>query len=299
MNLQLLKYYAKKATKKILPPGACQKLRDIKLRHEGNLRKKAKVDAIARYGYFNVEQLREALKKEGIKKGGILFVQSSLNRFYNFKGTAMDVLLLLEEIVGPEGTLAMPSFPGYSNDGPFLFDVRKTPARTGLLCELFRRRPGVIRSLNPSQPTCAIGPMARELLSEHHLSPFTCGERSPLAKIVKYGGQILGLGLPPGYTTLYHVLEDLDPENFPRPIHVKKFVDFTVINDAGQELSVSVCPRNTKVKATMNLKRISQHLSEQAHRVFSIYGVPAFIIDAKLFLDELYSLRDKGITLYD
>lgn len=299
MSLQLFRYYAKNVTKKILPSSTCQLLRNIKLRHEGRLRKKAKSDAITRYGYFNVEQMREALKTAEIKKGGILFVQSSLNRFYNFKGTAMDVLLLLEEIVVPEGTLAMPSFPEYSNDGPFFFDVRKTPAQTGLLCELFRRRPGVIRSLNPSQSTCAIGPMARELLSEHHLSPFTCGEKSPLAKIAKHGGQILGLGLPPGYTTLYHVLEDLDPENFPRPIHAKKLVDFTVIDETGKKLSVSVCPRNPKVTTTMNLERLSQHLSKQAQRVFSIYGVPAYIIDAKLFLEELYSLRDKGITLYD
>ena len=298
MSLQLFKYYAKGITRKMLPSSAYQQLRNIKLRHEGSLRKKAKSDAIARYGYFNVEQLREALKKEGIKKGGILFVQSSLNRFYNFKGTAMDVLLLLEEIVGPEGTLAMPSSPEYSNDGPFFFDVRKTPAQTGLLCELFRRRPGVVRSLNPSQSTCAIGSMARELLSEHHLSRFSCGEKSPLAKIANHGGQILGLGLPPGYTTLCHVLEDLDPENFPRPVHANRLVDFTVIDETGKKLTVSVCPRNPKVATTMKLERITEHLSKQAHRVFSIYGVPAFIINAKLFLEELYSLRDKGITLY-
>ena len=297
--MQLLKYYAKKTIKNILPPGARQKLRDIKLRYEGNLRTKAKADAIARHGYFNVKQLREALKKEGIKKGGILFVQSSMNRFYNFKGTAIDVLSLLEEIVGPEGTLAMPSFPLSPDGSPRFFDVRKTPAQTGLLCELFRRRPGVIRSLHPSQSTCAIGPMAKELLSEHHLSPYVCGDKSPLAKIAKYGGQILGLGLPPGYTTFFHVVEDIDPEKFPRPIHAKKTVDFTVIDEDGQKLSVSVCPRNPKVAATMNIERMSQHLSEQAQRVFSIYGVPAYFIDAKLLLKELCSLRDKGITLYD
>jgi aminoglycoside 3-N-acetyltransferase len=299
MSLQLFRYYAKNVTKKILPSSAWQQLRNIKLRHKASFRRKAKSDAIARYGYFNVAQMREALKSVEIKRGGILFVQSSLNRFYNFKGTAIDILLLLEEIIGPEGTLIMPSFPGYSEEGLFFFDVRKTPAQTGLLCELLRRRPDVIRSLNPPHSVCAIGPMAEELLSEHHLSPFTCGSKSPFAKIADHGGQILGLGLPPGCTTFFHVVEDIDPEKYPRPIYVRKPVDYTVINETGQKLSVSVCLRNPKVTTTMKLERVTQHLSEQAHRVFSIYGVPAFIADAKLLLGELCSLRDKGIILYD
>lgn len=299
MNPKLFKYYAKGITRKILPSSTCQQLRNIKLRHEGSLRKKAKSDAIARYGYFNAEQMREALKSAEIKRGGILYVQSSLNRFYNFKGTAIDILLLLEEIIGPEGTILMPSFPEYSKDKTFIFDVRKTPAQTGLLCELFRRRSGVVRSLNPQHSTCGIGPMAEELLSEHHLSPFTCGSKSPLAKIADHCGQILGLGLPPGHTTFLHVVEDIDPDKYPRPIYVRKPVDYTVINEIGQELSVSVNLRNPKVSNTIRLERITQHLSEQAHRVFSIYGVPAFIADAKLLLGELCSLRDKGIILYD
>ncbi len=62
MSLQLFRYYAKKVAKKILPSSACQQLQNIKLRHEGSLRINAKSDSIARYGYFNVGQMREALK---------------------------------------------------------------------------------------------------------------------------------------------------------------------------------------------------------------------------------------------
>lgn len=283
----------------MLPSFAFQRLRDIKLKREGRLRKKAQAKAVDRYGYFDIDQMHEALKEAGVKRGGILFVQASLNRFYNFKGTAVDVLSMLEELIGPEGTLVMPSFPEHSNNEPFFFDVRKTPGQTGLLCELFRRRPGVIRSLHPSHSTCASGPMAEELLSEHHLSPFVCGDKSPLAKIGRYGGQLLGLGLPPGYITFYHVVEDIEPEKFPRPIHAKKLIDFKVINETGQQLVVSVCPRNPKIASTMKLDRITSHLSEQAYRVFFIYGVPAYIADARLLMDELCSLRDKGIILYD
>lgn len=299
MSLNLFKYHAKSLSRKILPSSFYGHLRNISQKKQGAQRKKDKSNAIDRYGHFNIDQMREVLESVGVRKGGILLVQISFNRFYNFSGTAKDILLLLEEMIGPEGTLLLPSFPGYSENGPFFFDVRKTPSQTGIVCEFFRRRPGVIRSLNPIHSVCAIGPMAEELLSEHHLDPYTCGSKSPFAKIADHGGQVLGLGLPPCYTTLLHTVEDIDPEKYPKAVYVKEPVNYTVIDESGQKLSVDVYLRNAKVVTTMKLDRISVHLSEQAHRVFSIYGVPAFVADAKLLLDESLQLRDKGVTLYD
>jgi aminoglycoside 3-N-acetyltransferase len=299
MSLQLFKYHIKTIARNILPSSSWQRLRDIDLRHKSRLRKKAKSDAIARYGHFNIDQMRQVLESVGVRKGGILLVQISFNRFYNFTGTARDILLLLEEIIGPEGTLIMPSFPRHPIDGPFFFDVRKTPAQTGLLCELFRRRPGVIRSLNPIHSVCAIGPMAEELLSEHHLEPYTCGNKSPFVKLAEHRGQILGLGLPPCYTTLLHAVEDIEPHKYPKAIYVKAPIKYTVIDSAGKKLSVNVYLRNDKVTSTMRLERFAKHLSNDVQRVFSIYGVPTFIADAKLLLEESLQLRDRSITLYD
>lgn len=282
-----------------MPSSTYDYLRNISLKNKGSRRKDAKSDAIARYGHFNIDQMRQMLESVGLRKGGILLVQISFNRFYNFAGSAKDVLLLLEELVGPAGTLIIPAFPGHPIDGPFFFDVRKTPSQTGLLCELFRRRPGVIRSLNPIHSVCAIGPMAEELLSEHHLEPYTCGNKSPFVKLAEHGGQILGLGLPPCYTTLLHAVEDIEPEKYPRAIYVTAPIKYTVIDNAGKKLSVSVYLRNDKVTSTMRLERFAEHLSDHAQRVFFIHGVPAFIADAKLLLEESFQLRDRGITLYD
>lgn len=299
MDLKLLRYYIGIVARKVLPQKVYKQIKIFEHRHEARLRKKARVDAISRDGYFDVNQMREVLNSIGIKKGGILLVQSSINRFYNFNGTAKDILSLLEEMIGHEGTLLMPAFPPYRQGGPYFFDVNKSPSQTGILCELLRRRPGVIRSLNPVHSVCAIGPMAEELLSEHHLDPFSCGSKSPFFKMAEYGGKILGLGLPPGYTTFFHVVEDIEREKYPRPIYVKKPVDYTVVNETGQRLSVSVSLRNPRVMATMKLGRVTRHLSEQAHQVFSIYGVPAFIVNAKLLFEELCILRDQGVVLYD
>ncbi len=295
----LLKYYTKKIARNVLPGRIYQYFKGVKKRCQGYLRKRAKARAISCNGRFDTGQMRAVLQSLGIRKDGVLLVQSSMNRFYNFDGTAKDVLSLLRETIGHDGTLVMPAFPLYNQDGPYFFDVNKTPSQTGILCELMRRQPGVRRSLQAVHSVCAVGPMAEELLAEHHLDAYTCGLKSPFYKIAKHDGQILGLGLPPGYTTFFHAVEDIDVQRYPRPIYVGGPVSFTVIDESGRELSVSVHLRNPKVTATMRLSRITDNLSEKAHRVLSIYGVPAFIANAKPLLEELCALRDKGIVLYD
>src|SRR5262244_3022721 len=47
---------------------------------------------------------------------------------------------LLRDLIGPDGTLAMPAFP-IDQDASKLFMVDRAPVYTGLLCEVFRRVP--------------------------------------------------------------------------------------------------------------------------------------------------------------
>lgn len=292
-------YYAGLLIRRTLPTRLFVRLMRIRRVYESRRRERAQTSTIACHGRFGVDQLRKALiSSAGIRKAGVLLVQSSFGRFYNFDGTAEDMLSILEELVGPEGTLMMPAFPPYRREGPFIFDVRKAPAQTGLLCELFRRRSGVMRSLHPTHSVCARGPLAETLLAEHHQDPLSCGPLSPYAKLAQYNGQILGLGLPPGYTTFLHVVEDCDLERYPRRTYLEKPVEFTVIDETGRQFILSLCRRDPRVGATLNLTRVVRHLSKQSLRSFSIHGVPAFLAHATPLLRELDFLRDQGIILY-
>src|SRR5207244_4106605 len=113
---------------------------------------------------------------------------------------ATAILELLFELVGSDGTLVMPTdsvkgYPRFSRRGD-VFDYETMPSRRGLITELFRRRPGLYRSIHPFYNLSAIGPRAKELVEEHGLSqPYTMDEHSPWYKLTMGGGKVVLLGL--------------------------------------------------------------------------------------------------------
>lgn len=294
----LAQYYAGTLTQHVLPASVFRKIRHLQRRFRANREMRAKARALARFGRFGARELRDQLASQGIRKGGVLLVQSAFGRFHNFEGSALDVLRVLEELVGREGTLMMPAHVRYPPNGPFVFDVRRSPPRTGILCELLRRQPGVIRSLHSTHSVCAVGPLAEALLSDHHKAGLSCGPLSPYARLAEHDGQILGLGVPPGFTTVLHVVEDVAPERFPVQTHLSTPVEFTVKDESGQTFRLGVLRRDRKVLARLKLSRVVRHLTDRSLCVFSVHGVPAFLAHAKPLLEELRTLADRGVHLY-
>ena len=116
-----------------------------------------------------IAELRQRLIDLGVTSGRTLWVQSSWNEFYNVPLRPSEMIGLLRDLLGPAGTLAMPAFPIDQNPEK-LFLVDKAPVYTGLLCEVFRRTPGVRRSIHLSSSVCAVGPNADYLIRDHHLT---------------------------------------------------------------------------------------------------------------------------------
>src|SRR5438876_3152863 len=106
---------------------------------------------------IEVTELRQRLIELGITRGRTLWVQSSWNEFFNVPMKPSEVIDLLRDLIGPEGTLAMPAFP-IDHDPGKVFLVDRAPVYTGLLCEVFRRVPGVQRSIHLTSSVCAVGP---------------------------------------------------------------------------------------------------------------------------------------------
>ena len=67
--------------------------------------------------------------------GRTLYVHSSWNEFYNVPLKPSEMISLLLDLLGPEGTLVMPAFP--IRQDPDKVFVDKAPVYTGLLCEVF------------------------------------------------------------------------------------------------------------------------------------------------------------------
>src|SRR4051812_1365928 len=179
----------------------------------------------ARHGSFDAQQLTAELAAHVPPDTEIIMVHCSINDLEPmYTGTARDLLEALIELAGPERTLAMPAFffagatgdvAGHYRDTP-VFDARRQISEMGIVSEAFRRYKGVRRSLHPTHSVCALGPLADDLTSTHHVVTTTFGEGTPFAVMAAHRTVILGVG-----TTYYrsltqvHAAEDLLGDRYP------------------------------------------------------------------------------------
>ena len=130
--------------------------------------------------------IEKGLRPLGLEPGDVVFVHSSLSSFGEVVGGADTVIQAILNVIGPQGTLAVPTF----NYQPDVWDPETTPSIVGAITERLRQRPGAARSLHPTHSVTAIGRGARELVAGHEeLHSFARG--TPLHRIYERGGKIL------------------------------------------------------------------------------------------------------------
>lgn len=154
------------------------------------------------------------LRALDLRRGDVVLVHSSLSRIGYVQGGADAVVDALLEVLGPEGTLAVPTFPfdgsmlAYVKSDPF-FDREATPSKMGAITEAVRRRPGALRSREPTHPVAALGPAAHFLLDAHAASRGPCDVRSPFYRLTLLDGYVLLLGVDFRNCTLLHAAEEV------------------------------------------------------------------------------------------
>lgn len=145
------------------------------------------------------------LRDIGIEPGDLLQVHSSLSAFGYIEGGPDAVIDAVLEAVAPDGTVMMPSFNHGRAD---VFDINESACTNGIIPDTFWRRPEARRSMHPTHPYAAIGPIAEFLMSEH-LELLTFDARCPLGKLAQLGGYILLLGCGMRANTAAHVAETM------------------------------------------------------------------------------------------
>lgn len=173
-----------------------------------------------------VKTLVKDLKNIGVREGMVLLVHSSLSSIGWISGGAVAVILALEEVLGRDGTLVMPSCSGDLSDPakwenppvPInwceeirktmpVFDSDLTPTRgVGVIPEVFRKQEGVVRSDHPQVSFAARGKNAGYITDDHSLE-YAFGEKSPLGKIYRLDGRILLMGVGHINNTSLHLAE--------------------------------------------------------------------------------------------
>lgn len=150
-------------------------------------------------------QLSEALKSVTVQQGDGLLVHSALQLLGRPEAGLQMVLETLLEAVGPEGTIAVPTFPFTFNRG-MDYDPDTTPSKgMGAFSEYVRRQADALRTPHPMQSLAAIGKDAVDLARRDTLSAFDDG--SPFDRMVQLGFKLLLLGADVQAASIVHYSE--------------------------------------------------------------------------------------------
>lgn len=177
-------------------------------------------------GPITIDMLRADLSALGVLPGMTLLVHSSLSALGWVVGGPVDVILALEDLLGPDGTLIMPTHTNHLSDPadwsnppvpqnwweiirqampPYQPDL--TPTRgMGAIVEAFRGQHSVHRSDHPHFSFAAWGKHAADITQPQPLD-FGLGDDSVLARIYRLDGRVLLLGVGHDSNTSLHLAE--------------------------------------------------------------------------------------------
>jgi len=166
-------------------------------------------------------------KKEG--SCDLLLVHSS---YPPLEGAGLNPVQIIDEllsIVGEQGTLAMPAAPVFKNTPSmtdylkedkgdvFVYNVKTSPIKTGLLPAFLHRKKGSQRSRHPINTMVAFGRLSEALMEDNisGVSPLPCGLNSSWKKCVDYDACIVSIGTDLTHAlTMVHVAEDIQDDQW-------------------------------------------------------------------------------------
>ena len=267
--------------------------------------KRARARYIRTFHSFGPLELAQALQRVGLRQGDSTLVHSSYDAFEGFEGKPSDVIEVLKEAVGPRGLLMMPTIPfsgtaiDWVRSHPVV-DLRRTPSRMGLITEIFRRSPDVIRSVHPTHPVAAWGAQAAEYVASHPVARTPCGVGSPYHGLLARDGSVLLLGVDVNAVTLYHTAEELlESQLRVSPLTRDTFRVECVAPD-GKIAVIDTRLFDPAVSRRRNLDRLVPELKQRdAWREATVGRLSVVLIGARQVIEAVAALATRGIYCYD
>lgn len=225
--------------------------------------------------------IKSRLEASGITKGMTILVHSSFKSL-NLKTLGpIDLINALQEVITEEGNLLFPTltYKTVNKDNP-VYSVKDTPSCVGILPEIFRKMPGVVRSLNPIHSVAAWGKNKFDLTETHLNDSITLGINSPFYKMLKYDAKILMLGCGLKPNTFMHLVENLNNLEYRKTV---KIVNFKIY-DYDNKLTIKELHLPDMSNYYQMYDRVINILDEPDLQVISINDEVSYLIDANKLL---------------
>jgi aminoglycoside 3-N-acetyltransferase len=249
------------------------------------------------------QEFRNILTKRlGISQGSVVFIHSSVDSL-NIQFDEYRLLEILLETVGKEGTLLFPAWHFTYRAEDYLrkkivFDVKRSPSVLGLLSEMARRHPDAVRSIHPINSIVAIGNHAAEITGEHGSSIYPCDETSPYYKMMKLGGQIIGIGVDTNFLSFVHCPEDVMKNRFPIITRMEQVFEAEVKDADGKTRILKTLVAHPQVKNNDIRLFVRKYLDPSVCEDFTFRGNRFFRADSKALFDSIMKLAEQNITIY-
>lgn len=160
-----------------------------------------------------IAALQNRWRRSGLRKNDTFLLHSNITRTliecrrYGGAINPNDILESLLDVLGPEGTLLVPTFNFDFTKGK-TFCMRTTKSQMGSLTECARLHPDSIRTGHPVYSFSVIGYRKEEFADVDNISAFS--NESPFGILRRMGGRVGSLDLSESRSmTFYHHIEEI------------------------------------------------------------------------------------------
>ena len=158
---------------------------------------------------YTKEDLKRDLENMGLAHTDAIMIHSSMKSIGPVEGGADTVVDALMEYF-EEGLLMTPAHTwAQMGSSHSLFDPETEPACVGIIPNIFRQRPGVVRSLHPTHSIAAYGPGAAEYVKGEEDLITPCQPGGCWDRLRDVRAKILLLGVTHARNTFIHGVEEV------------------------------------------------------------------------------------------
>jgi aminoglycoside 3-N-acetyltransferase len=236
-----------------------------------------------------VGQIIEALRGVGVERGDGLLIHSAIQFFGRPAGGIEIYLSALQEVIGSEGTIAVPTF-NFSFANGEDYDPATSPSiGMGAFSEFIRQQPDALRTTHPMQSFAVMGKYAPELAACDTPSAFDDG--SAVDRMMDLGFKLLLLGADIQASAIIHYSEQRAevPYRF-----WKDFTGRVKRGEAWEEATYRMFVRDMEVDARLIIHPIQEAMKKKGQWVsqplnygtISLCSLKDFAATADQFLAE-------------